>query len=226
MHRSTSPAVRRAAAAVATAGALLLGSGCAVSPAVNQFSTELEYAPSDGVQGFFPLSETTADGPGTRLDVRNLLLIGPQSDGPARLYGVFVNDSLEEVTVSVEGPGGLRADVTVPPRSSVPLGEEQTEDLGSQALPDGAEIVGTLLADPVGSIPGELVPVRMAVEDSLLEIGVPLLNGSLPEYQTLVPESAATTPAPTDGAPPGSTDDTTGVSGDLMPGQEADAEDG
>lgn len=216
MHRLSRPAARRAAAVVVAAAAASAGAGCAVSPVVNQYSTELQYAPSDGVQGYFPLSETDAEGPGTALAVRNLLLIGPEQDGPARLYGVLVNDSLEEVVVVVEGPGGLAAEVVVPARSSVPLGEEQTEDLGSQDLPEGAEITGDLTADPVGAVPGELVPVVMAVDDAVLEIRTPLLNGSLPEYQTLVPTSAptptpgggtATAPTEPEGSPVGAGDD-------------------
>lgn len=237
MPRSPRPAVpvrRRAAGALAAAALLATGSGCAVSPAVNQFSTELQYAPSDGVQGYFPLSTDEQDGgpndaqavddaPGTSLLVRNLLLVGPEADGPARLYGVLVNESGEERVVDVEGPGGLRAAVTVPARTSVPFGEEQTEDPGGQDLPDGADITGTLLADPVGAVPGTLVPVRMVVGDALLEIEVPLLNGSLPEYQTLVPTAAPTTPSPTDGATPSDTEDPgdANVSGEDGPGAEA-----
>ena len=194
MHRLSRPAARRAAAVVVAAAAVSTGAGCAASPVVNQYSTELEYAPSDGAQGYFPLSETDSEGPGTSLGIRNALLIGPEADGPAHLYGVLVNDDLEEVTVTISGPGDLLAEVVVPGRSSVPLGEEQTQQLGSQSLPEGAEITGTLLADPVDAVPGELVPVTMAVGDQVLEIQTPLLDGSLPEYQTLVPTDAATTP--------------------------------
>ncbi|WP_299035832.1 hypothetical protein [uncultured Pseudokineococcus sp.] len=194
MHRPSRPAARRAAAVVVAASAVLASAGCAVSPVVNQYSTELDYAPSDGVQGYFTLTETDAEGPGTSLLIRNALLIGPEADGPARLYGVLVNEDLEEVTVTISGPGDLLAEVVVPGRSSVPLGEEQTEDLGDQSLPEGAEITGDLVADPVDAVPGELVPVLMAIDDEVLEIEIPLLNGSLPEYQTLVPTAAATTP--------------------------------
>jgi len=192
--RLSRPAARRAVAVVVAAAAASASAGCAVSPVVNQYSTELQYAPSDGAQGYFPLSETDADGPGTSLMIRNALLIGPEADGPAQLYGVLVNDDPEEVTVTISGPGDLRAEVVVPGRSSVPLGEQQTEQLGSQSLPAGAEVTGTLLADPVDAVPGELVPVTMALGDQVLEIQTPLLNGSLPEYQTLVPTDASTTP--------------------------------
>ena len=194
MPRLSRPAARRAVAVVVAAAAASASAGCAVSPVVNQYSTELQYAPSDGAQGYFPLSETDADGPGTSLMIRNALLIGPEADGPAQLYGVLVNDDPEEVTVTISGPGDLRAEVVVPGRSSVPLGEQQTEQLGSQSLPAGAEVTGTLLADPVDAVPGELVPVTMALGDQVLEIQTPLLNGSLPEYQTLVPTDASTTP--------------------------------
>ncbi|MEJ5944167.1 hypothetical protein WDZ17_02525 [Pseudokineococcus basanitobsidens] len=227
--RTAVPAARRVATALAAVALLATGSGCAVSPAVNQFSTELQYAPSDGVQGYFPLAQegqtdaqAVDDAPQSSLLVRNLLLIGPEADGPARLYGVLVNESDDERVVDVQGPGGLRAAVTVPAGTSVPFGEEQTQDPGSQDLPDGAEITGDLTADPVDAVPGTLVQVRMAVDDALLEIGVPLLNGSLPEYQTLVPTSAATTPSPTDGATPLATEEpsTADVSGEDGPGAE------
>ncbi|WP_298990660.1 hypothetical protein [uncultured Pseudokineococcus sp.] len=216
MPRPTRPAARRAAAVVLAAAAVSASAGCAVSPVVNQFSTELQYAPSDGVQAYFPLSQTDAEGPGTALLVRNLLLIGPEEDGPARLYGVLVNESLDEVSVEISGPGGLSGEVTVPARTSVPLGEQQTEDLGSQELPEGAEVSGDLLADPVGAVPGELVPVTMVLDGAVLEVETPLLNGSLPEYQTLVPTGAptptpggvtATAPGEPEGSPVGVGDD-------------------
>ncbi len=191
------PAAPRAAvrsgAALVAAGALALTTGCAVSPVVNQFSTELEYAPSDGVSASVVLQETTTEQVQQRLLARNLLLLGAGEDQAAALYGVLVNESLEEVSAVISGPGGLFAEVVVPPRSSVPLTEVPEETVGVPPLeaPEGAETTGTLVADPVGHQPGTLAELTIAVGDEALEVSVPLLDATLPEYDGLLPAEDA-----------------------------------
>lgn len=193
MPRLTRSRAARPLVALAVVAAAATTGGCAISPVVNDASTEILYAPSDGVEGEVG-----------RALVRNALLIGQSEEGPARLYAVVVNEHDDEaLTVDVTARNGLEVQVVAPPNSNVPIGGDQVEDSPLyRVLPPDAALVGTPVADPVDAVPGELVPVTFSSGGEEEVLMVPLLDGSLPEYQTLLPTPTTSAPSPDPGVDP------------------------
>lgn len=152
----------RLAASIALAAALLLTtSGCTFGAVIG---TEKEYDPSDGV--------------GTEVGellVRNALLIG---DDPETLNLVMtvVNPGISDRRLSVQWEAG---------------GERVTEIAfvnanGRTAFggPDQPQILVTGATDSIGG----LVPIFLSYGTVPgVELLVPVLDGSLPEYELLVP---------------------------------------
>ncbi|MDO9590661.1 MAG: hypothetical protein Q7J04_05910 [Microcella sp.] len=152
----------RLAASIALAAALLLATtGCTFGA---EIATEKEYDPSDGV--------------GTEVGellVRNALLIG---DDPETLNLVMtvVNPGTTDRRLSVQWSSG---------------GERITEEAfvtanGRTAFggPDQPQILVTGSTDIIGG----LVPIFLSYGTAPgVEVLVPVLDGSLPEYELLVP---------------------------------------
>ncbi len=148
----------RLAGAFATVAAVALIAGCSTFSAQ---TTTLEYAPSDGVQG------TLGD-----IDIRNVFVVAEAEDSPGTMIGSLVNRGSEDVTVTIVGDP-LSKDVDVPAGEVVTLG------------PDGDE---TILATEVGVVPGRHLRVLFTGGGAEpLNLNVPVLDGSLPEYEDLVP---------------------------------------
>lgn len=123
-------------------------------------TTTLQYTPSDGVQG------TVGD-----VDVRNVFVVAADEDSPGTMVGSLVNNGSDDVTVTIVGES-LSKDVDVPAGAVVTLG------------PDGDE---SIEADEVGVVPGRHMRVQFSGGDDAVELAVPVLDGSLPEYADLVP---------------------------------------
>ena len=147
----------RLAGAFATLASVALIAGCSWFSAQ---TTELQYTPSDGVQG------TLGD-----VDVRNVFMVAQDQDSPGTMVGSLVNNGSEDVTVTISGES-LSQDVDVPAGEVVTLG------------PDGDESVEV---ERVGVVPGRLLPVTVSGGGEELDLAVPVLDGSLPEYAELVP---------------------------------------
>ncbi len=154
---------RRFFAPLVLAAAVITGTtGCTLSADI---ATMKEYDPSDGV------GADLGD-----LALRNILLISNDA-GEANLVMTVVNSSGEDLTLNVQFDEGSTR-ITEPLR--LPAVPERTlvgDDPSAGILMSGPDlIVGGLF--PVyfeyGSVPGELVYV-------------PVLDGTLPEYELLVP---------------------------------------
>jgi hypothetical protein len=154
---------RRFFAPLVLAAAVITGTtGCTLSA---EIATMKEYDPSDGV------GADIGD-----LALRNILLISNDA-GEANLVMTVVNTSGEDVTLNVQFD---RGSARVTESLELPAVPERTrigDDPSAGILMSGPElIVGGLF--PVyfeyGSVPGELV-------------FVPVLDGTLPEYELLVP---------------------------------------
>lgn len=155
-------------ASIALGAALLLGStGCSM---LAPQATLLPYAPSDGI-------EVPSSGP---LEVRNALIVANADGTDGNLVAAIVNDTDTEQVLLV-GLNNVVKAVKVPAGSVVSLGAESTPPLlieGLNAKP-GADVSATFQS---GSGTG-------------VEVELPVLDGTLPQYATLVP-TPALTPAP------------------------------
>jgi hypothetical protein len=154
---------RRFFAPLVLAAAVITGTtGCTLSA---EIATMKEYDPSDGV------GADIGD-----LALRNILLISNDA-GEANLVMTVVNTSGEDVTLNVQfdqGSARVTESLELP---AVPERTRVGDDPTAGILISGRDlIVGGLF--PVyfeyGSVPGELV-------------FVPVLDGTLPEYELLVP---------------------------------------
>lgn len=154
---------RRFFAPLVLAAAVITGTtGCTLSA---EIATMKEYDPSDGV------GADIGD-----LALRNLLLISNDA-GEANLVMTVVNTSGDDVTLNVQfddGSARITQSLELP---AVPERTRVGDDPSMGILISGPElVVGGLY--PVyfeyGSVPGELV-------------FVPVLDGTLPEYELLVP---------------------------------------
>ncbi|SDQ62100.1 hypothetical protein [Quadrisphaera sp. DSM 44207] len=180
---------RRALARTSLAVApLALVAGCT---ATNPQTTQLQYTPSDGATA--SLGTTT---------IASIMILAAAEDAPGTLLARVVNSTSEPVSVTfaAEAPSVLEETFDVAPGSTLAIG------------PEGEE---TVTIDPVGAIPGELVPVVItASTGESTEVTVPVLSGVHDEYATLVPtptSTAPTAPAPgAGGTTPGETGGETG----------------
>ena len=148
---------------VVAAGILLGTSGCNL---LAPQSTTAKYDASDGVSG------NVGD-----LAIRNAMLLSDDGE-VANLVVTVVNsgDSAHSLSVQYDdGTEKVTQDVTVDANSSVTLG-----------TPDAPAV--TVTADVA---PGSLFPVFFQYgNETGVEVLVPVLDGSLEEYSTLLPTSA------------------------------------
>jgi hypothetical protein len=170
------------ALAIGTAALALLGS--AGCSTINDQATTFSYAASDGI--------VANVGP---ILLRNLMLVAADGKSQARVLGTASNTSDSPVQLTLTGPGST-ASVTVPANGQIRFEQDENET-----------VVGTPGADP-----GALVTLDVKVNSESTKLGVPVLDGSLAEYKSFVPSSAATpassgsaTPAPSGSATPAPT---------------------
>ncbi len=145
-------------AALAAVVGLALGGCSAFSP---QTTSNVTYAPSDGVQG-------EVGG----IAVRNLFVLTAEQGAEAELVGALVNSSGEDVSLVVDvEDGAASATVEVPAGRSVSLGPQADEEVAMASL---------------DIVPGRTAEVTFTGGGGELELSAPVLDGTLPEYAELL----------------------------------------
>jgi hypothetical protein len=174
---------RVTASVVLAAGVLLASTGCAFFSPV---ATQISYDPSDGV------STTVGD-----IKVRNAIAF-TEDGGDVNLVMVLVNSGTKAANVKFEygfsdgsdGPSGVA-------RKDIAPGETISFGNGDDAP--------TLILDEADAELGGLMPIFVQYgNETGKEMLVPVLDGTLPGYEDLVPTStptatptATSTPTPT-----------------------------
>jgi hypothetical protein len=157
----------RFAAAVALSAALMLGTtGCTFSA---EIATQKDYDPSDGV------GTDIGD-----LSLRNILLIGEDGDALNLVMTVVsASGSSQRLNVQWEADGGR-------------VTESVFASANGRTVIGGPEQPQLLVTDAGGEL-GGLVPLYFSYgSETGREVMVPVLNGSLPEYELYVPAVPAT----------------------------------
>jgi hypothetical protein len=158
---SARPSRRTRWTAIPAAVAALALAGCS---ATNPITTAEAYNVVDGVQA--DLAQ----------DVRanNLLVVTSEEGAAGVMSGALSNEGRDQVEVTIAPEGADELTIEVPARGTVLLGAE-----------DGEQVE----LDSVEAAPGTLLTVALSTPDGgSTEIGVPVFDGTLPEYAELVPE--------------------------------------
>jgi hypothetical protein len=153
-------------AVAALAFVAVTSAGCTLT---NPQTTELAYQAGDGAEANL----------GPYVTVASVLVAAENKDGPGALVARVVNDGPDPATVQFQGEGGVNVNVSVRTQPG------QTVDVG----PHGGQ---QATINPVGVIPGGLLNIRVSLQgtqDSAV-LDVPVLDGTLPEYATLVPSAS------------------------------------
>lgn len=161
-------------------GALALAlAGC--SP----ITTQKPYAASDGVRVQV----------GEDVKAENLLIVSAAEGEPGVLLGALTNTGDQPTTVTL---------VLGSQSGEVPLAPGQTALLGATDATETADLVVVDVAiDSVDAAPGALADVELSTPQAgSVTVGVPVLDGTLEAYATLVPTRA---PEPTPTATPTAT---------------------
>ncbi len=138
-------------------------SGCTFT---NPQTTQASYAPGDGED----VKEL-----GSGIVVSALMVVTADEGEPGRLVARVANDTPEEVRLSFTGEG-LDEVVSAPPQDTLVVGE-----------PEDQEAVDIII-DSVDAAPGFLLPMTLAVEGgNSVEVQVPVLDGTLEQYQAYLP---------------------------------------
>ncbi len=141
-------------------------------------TTQTQYAASDGVRAQV----------GEDVKAENLLIVSAAEGEPGVLLGALTNTGDQPTTVTLVI--GSRSD-------DVPLEPGQTALLGATDATEAADLVVVDVAiDAVDAAPGTLADVELSTPQAgSVTIGVPVLDGTLQAYATLVPTRA---PEPTE----------------------------
>lgn len=148
---------RRVAAALVGVAVLGLLTGCDL---LAPQDTKYIQETADGVNGDI--------GP---IFIGNAVLLTAQASSPVSLVATLVNQGESSEEVHIVTTAGSET-VTVKPSESVQLG-----------TPDGQ----TVTFDGLDAKPGALAPVTFQTSTMTETLNVPVLDGSLPQYQDLVP---------------------------------------
>ena len=163
MIRARSSLRHRLAAAGVVALAALALTGCS---ATNEITTAKAYSASDGVRA--ELGDVTAE---------NLIVLTTAKGAPAALQGAFTNRGTTAVTVSLTDGTAAIGTVRVDPATTVLVGGD----------------AGKKITFAASDAPGGVTPLTLATgSGGSLTVSVPVLDGTLPEYATLVPTPTAT----------------------------------
>lgn len=148
---------RLAASAALALGIAIGGSGCAM---ITYQATTEKYDPSDGVSADLG-----------SLAIRNMLVVSEDGEEGNMVLSV-TNSSTEDATLELQVAGEtVEVDVEAGQTVSPGAGDEEP-----------------ILVERLDAEVGGLVPVFLTTEDAEgREIGVPVLDGRLPEYEALVP---------------------------------------
>lgn len=149
----------RAAVVAAVALAAVVGlSGCS---ATNEITTQRGYNASDGV--LLAVGDTVLG--------QNLVVVSRATGDPGVLTGALTNNGTTDATVTVTVDGTTPTDVPVAAGSTVLLQGADAVRLGAVDQPPGSTVRLTLAATTAGSA----------------SASVPVLDGTLPAYATLLP---------------------------------------
>jgi hypothetical protein len=108
----------------------------------------------------------------------NLMLISGAKGDPGRLLGAFSNGGDDGTTVTVAPQGTDPASIDVDSSSTVYLGTEDNQK--------------DVVFPSTGAAPGAVLPVTITVDGTSSTVSVPVLDGTLPDYATLVPTASPT----------------------------------
>ncbi|MCM3780051.1 DNA modification methylase [Microbacterium hydrocarbonoxydans] len=162
---------RLVASAAISALVLLGATGCTF---ITPQSTKIEYSASDGV------NVSDSDGP---LDVRNAFIVANEEGTVGNFVGAVVNPTSDKATLTITIAGIDPFTVTVPAGKTISFGSKDEDPL---------RIVG------LDAKPGATVEVHFQSGDGAgTKTEVPVLDGTLPYYADLAPETASSTPSPT-----------------------------
>lgn len=154
---------RLSARPVVLAGAVLLAAVLSSCSATNDITTAQAYSASDGVRA--ELGDVTAE---------NLLIVASAANEPGALQGALSNRGKETVTITVTA-GESSEDVRLHAGETVLFGGTNGELL--------------LLTTP--DAPGAMTDLTLASgPGGTLDLQVPVLDGTLPEYADLLPDGA------------------------------------
>ena len=159
-------------------GAVLGSLGLGGCSYLSPQTTASPYAPSDGVQADV-----------NNIGVRNIMIVAGKKDAPGQFYGSVVNSGTTAAEVTFTSEAGAIPSITIPAGQIVQL---KTKNLRVAKVP---------------VFPGETIPLTVGANGSTAKLAVPVLDGKLPEYRTLVP-SASGSAKPTPSASPSSTTNT------------------
>ncbi|WP_115789586.1 hypothetical protein [Arthrobacter silvisoli] len=155
-----------AMAAVAIGAGLLSVTGCGY---INAQQTSHQYAASDGVRADLG-----------SLQLRNIMIVSTAEDKPGRVIGAVFNQSSSNATLVINGANGAQTSIPVKAKSQTYLNEDS----------DAAILSST------GGKPGSLVTVSISAGSDSSKLQVPVMDGSLVEYQKYLPASASPTATP------------------------------
>ncbi|MGW9415969.1 hypothetical protein [Arthrobacter cupressi] len=155
-----------AMAAVAIGAGLLSVTGCGY---INAQQTSHQYAASDGVKADLG-----------SLQLRNIVIVSTGTDKPGRVIGAVFNQGSSDATLVIDGANGAQTSIPVKAKSETYLNEDS----------DSAILSST------GGNPGSLVTVSIASGSETAKLQVPVMDGSLVEYQKYLPAGATPTATP------------------------------
>ena len=159
-----------AMAAAALSVGLLALTGCGY---INAQQTSEQYAASDG---------TRSDvGP---LELRNMLIVAAGENQPGRVIGAVYNSSSEDVKVTLSGAEGAQTEISVKKNSYTLLNDSTDPAILSTA----------------GGKPGSLVDIKVTEDGTNVNktVKVPVVDGTLKEYQAYLPAGSTPTPTPSE----------------------------
>ena len=126
------------------------------------------------------------------MKLADMLILSHGADQPGRIMGTVFNTSPKDAIVTISGPSGSKVSIPVKANGETSLAQPPAMTL-----------------EPTTGPPGSLITVRVS-EDSTgtsADVQLPVLDSTLPEYQSYMPAApgsgtASGTPSPTQ---PGST---------------------
>ena len=118
------------------------------------------------------------------------MIVSTAEDKPGRVIGAVFNQSSSAATLVLNGTNGAQTSIPVKAKSQTYLNEDS----------DAAILSST------GGKPGSLVTVSVSTGSDSTKLQVPVMDGSLVEYQKYLPASASPTATPGSTASEGATE--------------------
>ncbi|MFJ4171196.1 hypothetical protein ACIPY3_16965 [Paenarthrobacter sp. NPDC089714] len=146
-----------AMAAAAIGVGVLSVTGCGF---VNAQQTSHQYSASDGVRADLG-----------KLQLRNILIVATGENQPGRVIGAVFNQGTSDATLTISGANGSQTEIPVKAGSETYLNDQADAAILSSA----------------GTQPGGLTPVTIRSGSDSSTVNVPVVDGTLPEYQKYLP---------------------------------------